>query len=119
MTRDGMTRTMWIDGRDGMNVGDVGFLVRVTNAVRGTERYELRSRPPHTDQTHRPLPRGWCGSWNGVSTEGLGVWRVTRFARNGRVEIAEIVDRDELATFLSEYGYPDLLDHCLPPTAAA
>lgn len=38
-------------------------------------------------------------------------------SKNGRVHIAEVVDRDELTAFLNEYGYPDLLGECLPVMA--
>jgi hypothetical protein len=108
-----MTATVWIDGRDGLSVGDAGFLVHISNAIKHSERYELRNRPPQMNQSHKPCPRGWCGSWNDVSTDGLGVWRVVKLANNGRVQIAEVTTRDELVAFLDEHGYPDLLDECL------
>ena len=112
---------MWIGGHkaaiDGWNVGDAAFLVRTSNAIKGTERYELRDLPAYTNESRQPRLRGWCGSWNNVSTDGLGVWRVAKIAKNGRVQIAEVIDRGELATFLDQYGYPDLLGECLPATA--
>jgi hypothetical protein len=111
-----MTTTMWIDRSQSLRVGDAGFLVRIGNATTGIERYELRARPPTVNHSQRPMPRGWCGSWNDVSSEGLGIWRVVEFARDGRAQIAEVLDPDELASFLNEYGYPDLLDACLPAT---
>jgi hypothetical protein len=115
------TTLMWIGGHkaasDGLNVGDPAFLVHISNAINGSERYELRDRPAYTNESHQPRPRGWCGSWNNVSTDGLGVWRVAKIAKNGRVQISEVVDRAELAIFLDEYGYPNLLGACLPATA--
>ena len=115
------TTSMWIGGHkaasDGFCVGDAAFLVRFSNAVRDTERYELRDLPANTNLSHEARPRGWCGTWNNVSTDGLGVWRVAKIAKNGRVQIAEVTERDELSAFLNEYGYPDLLDECLPATA--
>jgi hypothetical protein len=111
-----MTAALWIHGCDGLAVGDAGFLVRISNAIKGNERHQLRHRPPHTDQSNEPIPRGWCGTRNNTATHGVGVWRVLQVAHDGRVEIREITDRDEIAAFLDEYGYPDLLDECLPET---
>ena len=112
-----MTTALWIRGRDGLAVGDAGFLVRFANATKGSERYELRDRPPRTNQSHEPIPRGWCGTRNNTVRHGVGVWRVLQVARNGRVEIEEITDQDELAVFLAGHGYRDLLDKCLPAAA--
>ena len=54
-----------------------------------------------------------------TASDGLGVWRVLKAARNGRVEIQEITDQDELMVFLAERGYRDLLKRCLSATVAA
>jgi hypothetical protein len=114
-----MTKTLWIHGRDGLTVGDAGFLVRISNANKGSERYELRDRPPHTSESLEPIPRGRCRAWNNTTADGLGVWRVLKAARSGRVEIQEVTDQDELIVFLTEHGYRDLLAGCLPATVAA
>lgn len=107
---------MWIDGEN-LNVGEIGFLVEISNAIKGSERHELRNRPPRTNQSHEDRPRGWCGTWNDNSTNGCGVWKVTRTAKNGRAQIVEVTDRDALVAFLDEYGFPELLDECLPASA--
>ena len=112
-----MPNTLWIHGRNRFVVGDAGFLVRISNATKGKERYELRDRPPHTGESLDPIPRGRCRARNDTTTDGLGVWRVLKAARNDRMEIQEITDQDELIVFLAEHGYPDLLDECLPATA--
>jgi hypothetical protein len=114
-----MTTALWIHGRDGLAVGDAGFLVRISNATNGSERYELRDRPPRTSQPLEPIPRGRCRTRNDTTTDGLGVWRVLKAARNGRVEVQEITDQDELMVFLAERGYRDLLKRCLSATVAA
>lgn len=108
---------MWIDGGENLSVGEIGFLVRISNPERRSERHELRDRPPYTNISHQPTPRGWCGSYNGTSTSGCGVWKVTRIAKNGRAQIVEVTDRDALVAFLDEYGFPELLDECLPANA--
>lgn len=107
--------TMWIDGEE-LSVGDIGFLVRTSNHVKGSERHELRDRPPRTNVSHQDTPRGWCGSYNDNSTSGLGVWKVVRVAKNGRAQIVEVTDREELEAFLDEYGFPELIEQCLPIT---
>lgn len=106
-----MSTKLWIDGEHG--VGDAGFLVRISNPVKGSDRYELRNRPPTTNQSHQPRARGWCGTWNDTATHGCGVWKVVRVAKNGRVQLVEITDRSALVAFLDEHGFPDLLDECL------
>lgn len=107
--------TMWIDGDD-LEVGEVGFLVRTSNPVKRSEWHELRNRPPRTNVSHQDTPRGWCGSYNDNSTSGLGVWKVIRVAKNGRAQIVEVTDRDELVAFLDECGFPDLIEQCMPIT---
>jgi len=105
--------TIWMDGSEAAAVGDMGFLVRISNAIKGSERYELRDRPPATNQSHQPRAFGWCGTWNDTSTDGLGVWEVARVAKNGRVLVARVADRERLDAWLDEYGYPELLDECM------
>lgn len=107
--------TMWIDGDD-LEVGEFGFLVRISNLNKNSERFELRNRPPRTNVSHQDTPRGWCGSYNNVSTSGFGVWKVIRVAKNGRAQIVEVTDRDELVAFLDECGFPDLIEQCMPIT---
>lgn len=103
---------MWIDGEN-LSVGEVGFLVRISNPFSGREWYDLSDRPPYTNQSHQPRPRGWCGTYNNTGTYGEGVWKVTRVAKNGRAQIVEVTGRDDLVAFLDEYGFPELLDECL------
>lgn len=99
----------WIDGNGSEKVGEKGFLVHIENKLKGSERYELRDRPPHTNQSHKPMLSGWCGSYNDTSTWGRGVWKIVQVARNGRVQIAEVTDKAELEAFLNDYGYPELI----------
>lgn len=104
--------TMWIDGEE-LNQGDHGFLVEISNSVKGSERHELRNRPPRTNQSHEYRINGWCGTYNDTATYGRGVWKVVRVAKNGRAQIVEVTDREELEAFLDEYGFPELIEQCL------
>jgi hypothetical protein len=97
----------WIDGD--YAVGTVGFRIDRSNPIQHTESTTLAQRPAHTNQSHAPRLFGWCGSWNDTNTYGNGVWRVTRRAANGRVQIVQVTDREALAAFLDTVGYPGLL----------
>lgn len=101
--------TMWIGPDETLNVGDKGFLIKHKNSTQGWERHELRDTPAHTNQSHKPRLRGWCGSWNDTSTYGRGVWEVVRVAKNGRCLLSEL-DGDEMQAVLDDLGYPDLTD---------
>ena len=107
---------MWINsnGQD-YEVGQIGFLIKKSNPIRHTESHILSQRPPSTNQSHQPRVHGWCGSWNDTNTYGLGVWRVARVCKNGRVQLTECANAQEVVTFLAEVGFPDLLDACLIP----
>lgn len=100
---------MWIEN-DYQNRGYnyVGFLVCRVNQ-HGTERYNLEDHPPHGNTSGKPTPCGWCGTYNNIATYGMGVWRIVRIARNGRIEIAEVTDKDNLMKYLDDVGYPDLI----------
>lgn len=104
--------TIWMDGPDHIStpVGSAYFLVEHHHTLRGSRRHELRDTPPRTNQSFEPRPVGWCGTTNNVATFGRGVWRVTRVAKNGRVHLSQVTDRDEIAAYLEEAGFPDLLD---------
>ncbi len=49
-----------------------------------------------------------------MSTFGRGIWRVIRRVENGRCKIEAVTDSDQLADFLEEFGYPELLDELVP-----
>ncbi len=99
--------TLWIDEQENYAAGDAGFLTRFDYDNTGGERYILRDTPAHTNHSHMPRLIGWCGSYNNVSTNACGAWRVTRVAKNGRMLLSELAGAD-LAAFLEEMGYPDL-----------
>jgi hypothetical protein len=105
--------TLWIDC-DPDDMPEMGFLVEINHENKGSTRYELRLRPPYTNQSREPRPTGWCGSYNNVSTFGRGIWRVIRRVENGRCKIEAVTDSAQLADFLEEFGYPDLLDELVP-----
>lgn len=97
----------WIGPDESLKLGDKGFLIEFSNEVRDTERWELRDTPAHTNQSHQPRLKGWCGSYNDTSTQAHGMGKVIRVAKNGRCLI-ETLAGDELAVALEELGYPDL-----------
>jgi hypothetical protein len=99
--------TQWIGPDESLNVGDVGFLIEFSNPFKHSENWVLRDTPAHTNQSHEPRLRGWCGSWNDTSTNAHGMAKVVRVARNGRAQIVHLVG-DELAAALEDLGYPDL-----------
>ena len=90
-------------------VGYIGFLVRISNQIKGWERHELRDTPAYTNESRQPKLNGWCGSWNDTSTHGCGLAKVVRVAKNGRVLVQEVdKDSDEGQATLEELGYPGL-----------
>ena len=95
--------THWIGGHwtEEFVSGQSGFLVSVGG------RLELRDRPAHTNSSHEPRLRGWCGSWNNVDTDALGLAVVTRVAKNGRAQVRTLQGEDE-AKALEALGWPDL-----------
>jgi len=100
---------MWIDTCETPKVGSLHFLVEVSHSLNGWERFDLRDRPAHTNQSCQPRLSGWCGSWNDTSTFGRGIAKMTRIARNGRVCICNVDPASaEGKAFLEEMGYPDL-----------
>ena len=102
---------MWIgptnDVINGFEVGMTGFLIHKSNSIAGWDRYEIRDTPAHTNQSHKPRLKGWCGTYNDVATYGAGMVRVERVARNGRAFVRQLAG-DDLEQALEELGYPDL-----------
>lgn len=103
--------SQWIDAGaclDGYpTVGDVGFLISITDTSNGSERVVLRDNPARTNRTHEPKLVGWCGETNNRSVEAKGMARVTRVTSNGRV-LVEPIDGADLQRALDASGYPDL-----------
>jgi hypothetical protein len=104
-----MNTHTYIDA-DGMTEGTVGFLIGTTRNG-GYERLSLSDRPAHTNQSREPRLSGWCGSYNDVSTNARGLWRVVEIKANGRAKIEEITG-DDLAAALDELGWPELAEVC-------
>ncbi len=100
--------TKWVDEQEQYKVGDKAFLIEFYNENSGGTRYQLRDQPAYTNRTNEPRLTGWCGSYNNVSTDGGGAWKVVRIAKSGRYLIQEL-EGAELAEFLEEMGYPELV----------
>lgn len=107
MTSTAKTSTLWIGPDETLRVGDVGFMVRHANAMKGWVRIEIRDTPAHTNQSHQPRLSGWCGTTNDVATYADGMARVERVAKNGRALVRRL-ESDDLAAALEELGYPEL-----------
>lgn len=103
------SKSLWIGPDENLSVGDVGFLIERSHERERWTRYEIRHTPPYTNRSHEPKLFGWCGSYNGLSTSGVGLVRVMRVARNGRAFVEQL-EGDDLATALDELGYPDLVN---------
>jgi len=106
--------TKWIDEQCNdyeqgpEKVGELGFLIRISNENTGADRYKLSFTPAYTNQSRKPRLLGWCGTYNNVGTYGEGIWKISRIAKNGRTLITEVDDESETQGFLDEMGYPDL-----------
>lgn len=105
----GIAKTLWIGPDDTLALGQVGFLIQKSHATKGWERYEVRDTPAYTNQSNEPRLRGWCGSYNDLSTYGCGMVKVIRMARNGRALVEQLAG-DELNAALEELGYPELAE---------
>jgi hypothetical protein len=103
-----MMMATWIDGD--YAVGHVGFRIDTSNPIRQTASTLLTQHPAHTNASCQPRLYGWCGSTNDTNTYALGLAKVVRQGRHGRVQIVEVRALAEIAQFLEEVGYPDLLD---------
>jgi len=102
----------WIEDQSyeghGYGLGDQAFLVSFCNASSGSTRYVLRDQPAYTNRSNEPRLTGWCGTNNNVATYIEGAWKVIRIAKSGRYLIQRL-DGMELAEFLEEMGYPELM----------
>lgn len=96
----------WIDTTDcEVNEGDVGFLVEVQDQNNASERWSLRERPAHTNQSHEPRLTGWCGTTNNRAVFAHGLARIAKTNSNGRVKVEGVDATEEL---LDGLGYPEL-----------
>ena len=94
---------------DTYRVGEVGFLVSREHHLQGWEKWDIHTSPAHTNMSHQPRLRGWCGTTNDVAVYAHGLAKVARVAKNGRAMVISIQGEDE-AKALEEMGYPDLAD---------
>lgn len=100
-------KAKWIGPDEHLTVGQVGFLVQHSNAMKGWERDEVSDLPAQTNQSHEARLYGWCGSYNDTSTYACGMVKVARVARNGRAFVVPL-EGAELAQALETLGYPEL-----------
>jgi hypothetical protein len=99
---------LWIDGN--YEVGHVGFRIHQSNPIRHTATTLLTQYPAHTNQSGQARLYGWCGSTNDTNTYAMGLAKVVRQGRNGRVQIVEVRALAAIKQFLEAVGYPALLD---------
>lgn len=110
--------TMWIGVEgDDFAPGQTGFLVETSHATKGWTRYQLRDWPAKTNQSFEPRLHGWCGSHNDVSTNGRGVARAERVAKNGRA-LVKILEGAEAIAALEDLGFPELAEQLVPGVSA-
>jgi hypothetical protein len=106
-------KMMWIDSGD-IEEGATGFLIEKSDANNNRKWHLFGDYPPHTNQSNRPRPVGWCGSYNNVTTSGLGIWQVVKALPNGRCKLLKLTDLDAITAYLEEVGYPDIdLSECV------
>jgi hypothetical protein len=100
---------MWIDSNYGYDTlaGTVGYLVQRSNSNRRSVTVTLQDRPAYTNQSREPRLTGWCGETNNVSVTGLGMARVSRVAKNGRM-LVTMLHGAELSAALESTGFPEL-----------
>lgn len=67
---------MWTDSTAA--VGTIAFLIRSHHLTKRWERRHLSNRPQHTNMSHQPRLRGWCGTTDDISRSAEGVCVVTR-----------------------------------------
>jgi hypothetical protein len=104
---DAMAQAIWCDEDDLEVAGSqVGFLVRVVHENERHVRYVLKARPPHTNQSHEPRLRGWCGTSDNIARYGCGLARVSRVTGNGRAQLVRVEPTPEI---LESLGYPGLI----------
>lgn len=99
----------WIDG-EYLLKGDIGFLVELCHSNRGwSTSHSLQDRPCHTNVSHEPRLKGWCGSTNNVSYDAMGLAKVVRVAKNGRAQIVAVTGKEGAEWLENEAGYPELI----------
>ena len=101
---------LWIDSYDALEVGEIGFLVRVQDQNHGcAEHYRLQDRAQCTNQSLEPRLRAWCGTTNNVAIYAEGLARVVRVTKNDRAMLVKIPQSEEAAA-LEALGYPELAE---------
>lgn len=97
----------WVgDNRNAFQVGDVGFLIRLTPR-RGRSRVELRLHPARITETMEDILFGDIDGPTYVEAFGMG--KVVEVAPNGRGKV-EHISGEELEDALHRLGYPELID---------
>jgi len=100
--------TKWIEQQEHVALGDKAFLISFSNENSGSTRYILRSQLVYINWSSELYLTGWCGMYSNVAIQGEGAWKVIRIAKSGRYLIEEL-EGTELAEFLEEMGYPELI----------
>lgn len=105
-----MTKGIWIgQSNDTFQLGEVGFLVRLTNSIKGWDYYQLRPRPATANYSFQPRLHGWCGTTNDTSVYADGMAMVSRVLPNGRAFVIPL-EGGALQEALESMGFPELGD---------
>ena len=102
----------WIDIYNDVStskIGDVGYLVETLNTSNGVRLFSIRDRPLRTNQSREPRLYDWCGETDNKSRYARGAWKIVRLNRAcDRAQIVRL-EGEELAKFLENDGYPELI----------
>jgi hypothetical protein len=104
-----MSKSIWIDEHSccGVADGEVGFLIWWENEIGPQGGYRLEQHPVRGNLSGQPILHGWAGTNNNYRTEGRGLAKAVKVAKNGRRRLELIEATEEI---LEELGYPELLE---------
>jgi len=100
--------TLWIDCQDPVIRDTYRYLIEKYDSNNNRTWHILSDAPPRTNQSNEPTVVGSCGSYNNVSTNGKGIWKVIKALNNGRVKLERVTNADKIAAYLEETGFPDI-----------
>lgn len=106
--------TKWIDAywansaseHDGLEVGDVGFFVTITDVMLGTSYSVLQRHPERTNSSREQRLTGWCGTTNDRHVKANGLAKVCRVTHGGRAQVRTLRPAETLEALAAlDYEY--------------